>query len=555
MRIIFMGTPDFAVPVLQSLINSRHEVVAVVTQPDRPKGRGKNMQFSPVKECALAHNIPVMQPVNVSVPEVIDELRAYEPELIVVVAFGQFVTKKIREMPKYGCINVHASLLPKYRGAGPIQWAVINGEKESGVTTMYMCREIDKGDMLLKDTVMLDPKETGDSLHDKLSMMGGPLLLKTIDQLEDGSAVRIPQCEEESTYAPKLEKTMGNIDWTMDADRIERLVRGLNSWPGTFTKIHGKTVKIWDCDVVCQEALTESQAAAEPGTVIISEKDQLIVKAGNGALSLRMLQPEGKKNMTVDAYLRGYPIAQGEKYNITEVKCMPYYYWDPTYILVLIGALLSVGASALVNRTFNHYSSVYARSGLTGAQAAQKLLHSQGIYDVQIQHISGSLTDHYDPRNKTLSLSDAVYNATTVAAIGVAAHECGHAMQHAKGYVPLSIRSALVPVVNFGSYLSWPLIVIGLFINSSTGSLFLNAGLLLFSLVVLFQLVTLPVEINASRRAVRLLDQEHILIGDEVGQTARVLKAAALTYVASAAASILQLLRLLILTGGRRRDD
>ena len=277
MRIIFMGTPDFAVPVLQSLINSRHEVVAVVTQPDRPKGRGKNMQFSPVKECALAHNIPVMQPVNVSVPEVIDELRAYEPELIVVVAFGQFVTKKIREMPKYGCINVHASLLPKYRGAGPIQWAVINGEKESGVTTMYMCREIDKG-----------------------------------DQLEDGSAVRIPQCEEESTYAPKLEKTMGNIDWTMDADRIERLVRGLNSWPGTFTKIHGKTVKIWDCDVVCQETLTESQAAATPGTVIVSEKDQLIVKAGNGALSLRMLQPEGKKNMTVDAYLRGYPIAQGE---------------------------------------------------------------------------------------------------------------------------------------------------------------------------------------------------------------------------------------------------
>ena len=312
MRIIFMGTPDFAVPVLQSLINSRHEVVAVVTQPDRPKGRGKNMQFSPVKECALAHNIPVMQPVNVSVPEVIDELRAYEPELIVVVAFGQFVTKKIREMPKYGCINVHASLLPKYRGAGPIQWAVINGEKESGVTTMYMCREIEKGDMLLKDTVTLDPKETGDSLHDKLSMMGGPLLLKTIDQLEDGSAVRIPQCEEESTYAPKLEKTMGNIDWTMDADRIERLVRGLNSWPGTFTKIHGKTVKIWDCDVVCQETLTESQAAATPGTVIVSEKDQLIVKAGNGALSLRMLQTEGKKNMTVDAYLRGYPIAQGE---------------------------------------------------------------------------------------------------------------------------------------------------------------------------------------------------------------------------------------------------
>ena len=158
--------------------------------------------------------------------------------------------------------------------------------------------------------MILKRQET--ACNDKLSMMGGPLLLKTIDQLEDGSAVRIPQCEEESTYAPKLEKTMGNIDWTMDADRIERLVRGLNSWPGTFTKIHGKTVKIWDCDVVRQETLTENQAAAKPGTVIVSEKDQLIVKAGNGALSLRMLQPEGKKNMTVDAYLRGYPIAQGE---------------------------------------------------------------------------------------------------------------------------------------------------------------------------------------------------------------------------------------------------
>ena len=235
---------------------------------------------------------------------------------------------------------------------------------------------------------------------------------------------------------------------------------------------------------------------------------------------------------------------------------MPFfYYYDPTYILVLIGAVLSLWASATVKSTYNKYSRVYSYSGLTGAQAAAQILRQAGIYDVRIEHVSGNLTDHYDPKARVLRLSDSVYGSNSVAAIGVAAHECGHAMQHAKGYVPLSIRSALVPVVNFGSYLSWPLIVIGLFINSSTGSLFLNAGLLLFSLVVLFQLVTLPVEINASRRAVRLLDQEHILIGDEVGQTARVLKAAALTYVASAAASILQLLRLLILTGGRRRDD
>lgn len=312
MKIIFMGTPEFAVPVLESLIESKHEVVAVVTQPDKPKGRGKNMQFPPVKECAIAHNIPVLQPAKVGEPDVVEALRAYEPELIAVVAFGQFIPKKIREMPKYGCINVHASLLPKYRGAGPIQWAVINGEKESGVTTMYMSREIDKGDMLLKETITLDPKETGDSLHDRLCVLGGPLLLKTIDELEAGTAVRIPQCEEESTYAPMLEKSMGNIEWAMDAARIERLVRGLNSWPGTFTKIHGKTVKIWDCDVIAQSDLPEDQADKQPGTVLVSDKKKLVVKTGDGALSLTILQPEGKKSMSVDAYLRGYPIAEGE---------------------------------------------------------------------------------------------------------------------------------------------------------------------------------------------------------------------------------------------------
>lgn len=312
MRIIFMGTPEFAVGTLKSLIESRHEVVAVVTQPDKPKGRGNTMQFPPVKECALAHGIPVLQPVKVGEPKVIEELRSYQPDLIAVVAFGQFVPRPIRQMPKYGCINVHASLLPKYRGAGPIQWAVINGEKESGITTMYMSKEIDKGDMLLKETVLLDPKETGDSLHDKLCAMGGPLLLKTIDQLEKGSAVRIPQCEEESTYAPKLEKFMGKIDWSMDAVRIERLMRGLNSWPGTFTKIHGKTVKIWDCDVVAQDQLSEEMAQAKPGTVLVSDKKKLIVKTGSGALSLLVLQPEGKKSMQVDAYLRGYPVTVNE---------------------------------------------------------------------------------------------------------------------------------------------------------------------------------------------------------------------------------------------------
>ena len=234
---------------------------------------------------------------------------------------------------------------------------------------------------------------------------------------------------------------------------------------------------------------------------------------------------------------------------------MPYYYWDPTYILVLIGALLSVGASALVNRTFNRYSSVYARSGLTGAQAAQKLLHSQGIYDVQIQHISGSLTDHYDPRNKTLSLSDAVYNATTVAAIGVAAHECGHAMQHQKGYTPIAVRNALVPFANWGARLSWLLIIAGLiFFGQGTGQTIINIGIFAFSLAVIFQIVTLPVEFNASGRAIKVLESTGIFGSQELKYTRKVLGAAALTYVAAAASSILQLLRLIILFGGRRDD-
>ena len=231
---------------------------------------------------------------------------------------------------------------------------------------------------------------------------------------------------------------------------------------------------------------------------------------------------------------------------------MPYYYWDPTYILVLIGALLSVGASALVNRTFNRYSSVYARSGLTGAQAAQKLLHSQGIYDVAIQRVSGKLTDHYDPRNKTLNLSDAVYASTSVAAVGVAAHECGHAIQHARGYAPLSFRSALVPVANIGSQLSWLFIILGIFFGGSHTLILI--GILMFSAAVLFQLVTLPVEFNASGRALKLLSETGILQKDEVSDTRKVLSAAALTYVAAATTAVLQVLRLLRLFGGNDRD-
>lgn len=236
---------------------------------------------------------------------------------------------------------------------------------------------------------------------------------------------------------------------------------------------------------------------------------------------------------------------------------MPYLYgfMDPTYILVIIGAILSFAASALVKSTFSKYASVRNQKGITGAQAAKQLLESQGIYDVVIQRVSGSLTDHYDPKNKTLNLSESVYSSATVAAVGVAAHECGHAIQHAKGYVPLTVRTSLVPVVNLGSYASWPLIVIGLMLNSSVSDILLKAGILLFVAVILFQVVTLPVEFNASLRAVKLLDNQQLLVGNEVKQAGSVLKAAALTYVASVAASLLQLLRLLIIVGGRRRDD
>ena len=234
---------------------------------------------------------------------------------------------------------------------------------------------------------------------------------------------------------------------------------------------------------------------------------------------------------------------------------MGYYYWDPTYILVVIGAVICMIASARVKGTFNKYSQLRSMSGMNGAQVAQRVIQAAGIYDVQVRHVSGSLTDHYDPRTKTVNLSDPVYNATSVAALGVAAHECGHAIQHAKSYAPLSIRSALVPIANFGSMLAWPVILIGLLFNTRSSGLIIDIGILLFSAAVLFQLVTLPVEFDASRRALVMLRTQGILADDELRYTRRVLKSAALTYVASAAAAILQLLRIILITNGRRRDD
>ena len=309
MRVVFMGTPDFAVGTLKALLQSRHQVVAVVTQPDKPKGRGKAMQFTPVKEVAVRAEIPVLQPKRVREPEVVEEIRQFHPDVIVVVAFGQLIPKAILDMPQYGCVNVHASLLPKYRGAAPIQWAVIDGEEKSGVTTMQMDEGLDTGDMLLTEEVVLDSQETGGSLFDKLSEVGAGLLLKTLDELEAGNVHPQKQPSESTTaYAAMLTKKMGEIDWTQSAVQIERLVRGLNPWPSAYTHLGQKTLKIWRAAVHPSMVQTK-----EPGTVILMDKKHFGVQTGDGMLEILELQLEGKKRMDADAFLRGYQVEDGIK--------------------------------------------------------------------------------------------------------------------------------------------------------------------------------------------------------------------------------------------------
>ena len=301
MKIVFMGTPDFAVSTLESLVKGGHEVIAAVTQPDKPKGRGKAVQYTPVKEKALEYEIPVYQPVKARDPEFVELLKGMDPDVIVVVAFGQLLPKAILDIPKYGCVNVHDSLLPKYRGAAPIQWAVIDGEEVSGVTTMLMDEGLDTGDMLEKAEIVLDEKETGGSLFDKLSALGGELILSTLEKMENGTITRTPQGDSTTSYAKMLKKTMGEIDWNMEAVKIERLIRGLNPWPSAYTSLKGKTVKIWSADVVAGES------TGNPGRVTVT-KDKLLVECGENFLSITELQLEGKKRMETAAFLRGFTV-------------------------------------------------------------------------------------------------------------------------------------------------------------------------------------------------------------------------------------------------------
>lgn len=309
-KIVFMGTPDFAVGTLQALLDSKYQVQAVFTQPDKPKGRGGSVQMPPVKELALKAQIPVHQPRRIRDPENLEILKEYQPDAIVVVAFGQIIPEEILNLPPYGCINVHASLLPKYRGAAPIQWAVINGERESGVTTMRMDAGLDTGDMILKERVPLARDETGGSLFEKLSRVGADLLIRTLEALEDGTAQLEKQPAESPTpYAGMLKKEMGLIDWSRDAASIECLIRGLNPWPSAYTRYRGKMLKIWAAQV---ENQTEALGDVRPGTVLEVGKKTLKIQTGSGILSVKELQLEGKKRMETDAFLRGVRMEQGE---------------------------------------------------------------------------------------------------------------------------------------------------------------------------------------------------------------------------------------------------
>ena len=312
LKIIFMGTPDFAVGALQAIIEAGHQVSAVVTQPDKPKGRGKELQMTPVKACAAAHNIPVFQPGKIKEPEAVEVLRSYEADIFVVAAFGQILSEEILSMPKYGCVNIHASLLPKYRGAGPIQWAIIDGEKKTGVTIMQMEKGLDTGDMLLQKEVEIDPKETGDSLHDKLAAAGAELIVEALPKIAAGQLTPRKQNDAESCYAKMLQKSMGRIDWNLTADKLDCLIRGLISWPGASTTFRGKNLKIWEEEPVMEGDFSVSISESLPGTIVCVEKEAFYVQTKEGVLKVLSVQIEGKKRMAVKDFLLGYPIKAGE---------------------------------------------------------------------------------------------------------------------------------------------------------------------------------------------------------------------------------------------------
>lgn len=322
MKIVFFGTPDFAVHALEALLWAGHEVTAVVTQPDKQKGRDRRVQFSPVKECALAHGLTLLQPARIKASEAVEELRKYEADIFVVAAFGQIVSKEILEMPRYGCINIHASLLPKYRGAAPIQYAILNGDEVTGVTIQQMNEGVDTGDILTMKAIPIAKDDTGGSLFEKLSVLGADLLVKTLPKLEAGEIIPVKQQEKDATHVRMLTKEMGKIDWSRNADVLERLVRGMNPWPSAYCTFRGKGLKVWAAEISPEEQKPESvygglfkrgeERETTPGEVVSVTKESICVQTGKGVLLLKEVQFEGKKRMPVRDFLLGCQVKAGE---------------------------------------------------------------------------------------------------------------------------------------------------------------------------------------------------------------------------------------------------
>ncbi len=317
MKIVFMGTPDFARAALEKIIEAGHEVVLVVTQPDKPKGRSGELQVSDVKACALEHNIPVFQPVKIKEADHVAYLKSIDADIYVVAAFGQILSQEILDIPRFGCVNIHASILPEYRGAAPIQQSIIDGKKTTGVTIMQMAAGMDTGDILLQREIPIDEEETGGGLFDKLSDLGGELIVEALPKIERGELTPIPQDEAKATKCGKLSKDMGRIDFSKDAETIRNLVRGLNPWPSAYTYLGGKMLKIWKA-----KSLNEAELGAEAkeisqsgnvGTVVEVLKDSFVVLTGGGYLKITEVQLEGKKRMDVKAFLLGYKISAGDK--------------------------------------------------------------------------------------------------------------------------------------------------------------------------------------------------------------------------------------------------
>jgi len=307
LKIVFMGTPDFAVPSLRALHDSGHEMVAVVTQPDRPKGRGRKLTPPPVKETALQFGCPVLQPEKVRTHAFHEEMRRLAPDLFIVVAFGQILPQRLLEIPDIGSINVHASLLPRYRGAAPIQWAIINGDRETGVTTMMMDKGMDTGDMLLMEKTEIGPDETAAELHDRLSEMGARTLIRTLEKLQDGSLERAPQDHTQATYAPMLKKKDGKIDWSMPAERIACLIRGVTPWPGAFTFSDDMRLKIFKVSVL------EREISVPPGTILECFDGELRVATGKSAIAIQEIQGESGKRLPIDDFLCGCRLPDGTR--------------------------------------------------------------------------------------------------------------------------------------------------------------------------------------------------------------------------------------------------